>query len=830
MIASQLLCRILIAALVCAPVLVSAAEEPDQPGCAVPTRGHLMPMLAAATAAPMPSLRPPGLLKRSDDVKFQADNSSTDFVTNQSILTGHVDVHMGDRELQADQLTHDNDSSNMNAEGHVRFSNPIVMVQGDTGYYGEEGALFNHAQFQFQKEPGYGSADQFAWAPNNVITVRNVIYTSCPPPHADWRIRARELRLDTAAGEGVGRNARLEVEGIPILYLPWISFPLSDARKSGFLFPEFSTSTPNGVTVATPWYWNIAPSQDATFTPTIYALRGVDLGAQYRFLSATNAGTISGNFLPDDQRQREADRSYVRLLDRWNLPVNTRVDLNYENVSDTQYFEDFSQGTESTSTPFLPRSVSISHRDEIWNLRAQLRGYQTLDTVNLIEYQRPYLELPRVTAAGLWSPEVLPRLNFSFDSEVVNFTRSCGFPPAPATSNPSDPIAAPPPISCPDFTSAEFPLSAAVSGWRLNARPQVALDVSGPGYFFRPSAALDLTRYQLHDAQYQLGDAPYQFRSASDFNVAPQRTLPIVDIDTGLQFERMTGANDGRSMTFEPRLMYVYIPYRDQNHLPVFDTDTPDLNTIELFRPNRFVGIDRIGDSNSLTVGATTQWFDNASGTRYLSATLAQAFYLQPPQVTAPDETLPPRTTSSMIAEINLTAYRHWNIQADVASSPTVSRIEQAEVMTQYLANNKQVINIGYLYRSGVLQQVDGSVAYPVSRHWDVYARAVYSLRSAPAVTTTLPSSGTVVIVTPPVHPGSIEDFAGFQYRGSCWSVRAVAQHSISTRTGQSDTGVSFQVELTGLSNVGNGVGTGSGVSTFLEQSIRGYSASANKP
>ena len=101
-------------------------------------------------------------------------------------------------------------------------------------------------------------------SPNNIITVRNVIYTSCPPPHADWRIRARELRLDTAAGEGVGRGARLEVEGIPILYLPWISFPLSDARKSGFLFPEFSTSTPNGAMVATPWYWNIAPNQDAT--------------------------------------------------------------------------------------------------------------------------------------------------------------------------------------------------------------------------------------------------------------------------------------------------------------------------------------------------------------------------------------------------------------------------------------------------------------------------------------------------------------------------------------------------------------------------------------
>jgi LPS-assembly protein len=532
----------------------------------------------------------------------------------------------------------------------------------------------------------------------------------------------------------------------------------------------------------------------------------VDLGAQYRFLTESNSGTLNGNLLPDDQRQGEQDRSYVRVLERSKLIANTRVDVNFENVSDTQYFEDFTQGTEATSTPFLPRSLVIAHRDDIWNLRAQLLSFQTLDTVNLIEYQRPYIELPRVTASGLWSPKPLPLLNLSFDSEIVNFTRSCdpiqlpppGPPPPPGTP-------APPKTPCSNITNSGFPLSAAVDGWRLDARPQIGLDVSGDGYFFRPSVAWDLTQYELHNA--------------NGGDTSPERSLPIVDVDTGLQFERMTGSSEGRSMTFEPHLMYVYIPYRNQNQLPVFDTATPDLNTIELFRPNRFVGIDRIGDSNSITAGATTQWFQNVSGTRYLSATLAEAFYLQPPLVTAPDETVQPTSTSSTIAEINLTAYRHWNLQADVASSPTLSRIELAEVMTQYLATNKQVINVGYLYRYGVLQQVDGSAAWPVSVHWDIYARAVYSLFSSPGSNT-----------TPAVHPGSIEDFAGFQFRGSCWSIRAIAQHSISTRTGKSDTGVSFQIELTGLSNVGNGVGTGSGVNTFLEQSIRGYSASANKP
>ena len=275
--------------------------------------------------------------------------------------------------------------------------------------------------------------------------------------------------------------------------------------------------------------------------------------------------------------------------------------------------------------------------------------------------------------------------------------------------------------------------------------------------------------------------------------------------------------------------MYVYIPYRNQSRLPVFDSATPDLNTIELFRPNRFVGIDRIGDSNSLTMGATTQWFDNASGARYLSATLgagllsaaaagdrarsdaATPHHLEPDCRDQPDRlpALEPagRRGLQPIAQSRRTGRGH----AAVPGEQQVRRQHRLPVSLRCSAAGRWL---------------GGLAGQP---HWDIYARAVYSLYSAAGprrhrarIHAGVPSG------TAAARPGSIEDFVGFQYRGYCWSIRAVAQHSISTRTGQTDTGVSLQVELTGLSNVGNGgVGTGSGVSTFLEQSIRGYSSSA---
>jgi LPS-assembly protein len=777
--------------------------------CGISWDGSGAPLLAAASppGGGHGGLRNAGITALGTDITSTSDQLTTN-ADGQTELTGNVDVHVGEREIQADKLIYDRINNSLNVSGQVRFRDPTVLVQGDTGRYGDDGALFNHAQFQLLPQSGHGSADQITMSPSDVITLHNVIYTSCPQQRATWQIRARELRLDTAAGVGVGRGAIVDVHDIPIAYLPWISFPLNDARKSGFLFPEISTSSRNGAMLAIPWYWNIATNQDATLVPTYYSSRGLDMGVQYRFLSDWNRGSIDASYLPDDRAygtelrdEGEVDpgsnRSYLRLLDRMQLPGNTRIDTSVESVSDTEYLEDFSQGSQSTSTPFLARSVAIGHRDDIWNLRGELLDFQTLD-ITLPDENRPYIQLPRLSAAGTWSPQRWPLLVTGIDTELVNFTRSIGSTCSCADAACSGCLTTPCALPSTAPNSTPWPC---VSGWRLDARPHVGLDISGPGYFLRPDVAWDLTQYSLRDA-----GTP---------DSSPQRSLPIVDIDTGLTFERLIGSGGARSMTLEPRLMYVYIPYRDQNSLPVFDTSTPDLNSIELFRPNRYVGVDRIGDANELTMGVTTQLFENSTGVRYLSATLGQSLYLTQPRVTLPDQTAPgsqttqpPHTTSSLIAEVNLTAYRHWNLQLDIASNPAVSSVEQAEVLVQYLASSKQVINVGYLFRDGVVQQVDASGAWPVSSHWDVYARAVYSL----------------------LDRAPIENFAGFQYRGSCWSIRAVAQSSVSTRTGERDTGVSLQLELTGLSNVGNGIGTGSGVSTFLEQSIRGYSAAAPRP
>lgn len=764
---------------------------------ATPCRFSLAPdMLLAANAPPT---RAPG--KSVQQIKRPSSFRITGPITTSSdrlqtgsngvvYLSGNVDVHMGDRELRADQMTYDQRNNAITVSGKVHYDDPNVRLQGTSGHYGDEGAQFSDAQFQFLKIPGHGSANDISMNPNNVVTLRRVFYTSCPPGprRADWDLRARELRLDTDAGRGVGKGARVDFEGIPILYVPYISFPLSTQRQSGFLFPQLGSSSRDGIITGVPWYWNIAPNEDATFTPTEYTTRGLNMGVQYRFLTPDTNGSLDADYLPHDSSYG-AERNYLRLIDRLELPANTRVQTDLQSVSDTEYFEDFSLGAQSTSTAFLPRDLAISHRDEIWDLRVEGLGFQTIDETLPID-ERPYVQMPRLSAAALWSPTAWPDLRLGFNGEAVNFSRT-------ACMLESCLLAA-------SSSLINFPLGVGVSGWRLDAQPTAGLDISGPGYFFRPNATWEFTEYLLRDVQSGDGALAPEMADPSVLDggtsLSRSRNLPIVTVDSGLMLERAAASSGVSAVTLEPRLMYTYIPYRNQSDLPLFDTSTPDPNLIELFRPNRYVGLDRIGDANAVTLGLTSEMFAS-SGTRYLSATLGQSLYLQPPQVSLPGETLG-RYTSDPIGEINLTAYRNWNLMMDAAANQMVTRIEQAEVELQYRASGEQVANINYQYRYGQYQQIDTSTAWPLGHRWDLYARSVYSL----------------------LDRAPIEDFVGFQYRGNCWGVRAVWQSSVTLRNGERDSGFMLQVELTGLSNVG------SQVTTFLEQTIRGYSPVTGRP
>src|SRR3989440_556580 len=666
---------------------------------------------AAAGAAPEPKpLRGEGNISLdSDQATLGADNSMT--------LEGNVVVRQGRREIRANEVHYNPQDRSLSAPGHLDYSDPLVHVSGAGGSYSAAaGADFRSAEFALRQRAARGAAQEMNLTPQGVIRLRNVMFTTCPARDSSWQLKADSITLDTRHQVGTGRDARVDFMGVPLVYLPWVSFPLSSERKSGFLFPCIGNTSYSGLQLSVPYYWNIAPNADFTFQPVEYSRSGPDLGGDLRVLTHNQRGEVDWNYLPYDG-PFHGSRSRVRLSDVAELPDDFRLSVKAENVSDPFYFEDFSQGPEGTSTAFIERRATLSYRSDHWRVEGEAQQYQTID-YTLAVNDRPYARVPHIAVSADYGLGPAGLLRYGFDSELVDFQR-----PAGATG---------------------------VTGWRADVMPRASPELTRPGYFLRPPPASRATGYQLDNP------APGEPRS-------PSRTLPIASIDTGLLFERDTGSRNQRKLTLEPRIQYLEVPYRKQEQLPLFDTALPDLNPVELVRSNRYLRADRVSDAKQVSAGVTTRLLDAHSGRQFLAATFGQSYYFENPRVILPGEAATSGKRSDFVAQFALTAFQDWSADAGVQWDPQNERSERTTVNLQYKAASDAVLNLAYRYKRFVLvqqlvqgvahpvqqgfDQVEFSAAWPIRRRWNVFTRDVYSLRDH----------------TP------LERFAGFEYRACCW-------------------------------------------------------------
>ena len=753
----------------------------------------------------------------SDDAVLDADGNA--------VLNGRVKVRQDARSVTSDSVTYDQKTGRVAVKGGVDFSDPKLRISSIAGRYDIDGAAnFDQANFQLMDRNGRGFAKDIDVLPDGKVKLDQVRYTSCPVGNEDWMLQASSINLDTKLQEGVARHVTMRFKDVPILYTPYISFPLGDERKNGLLFPSFGHSGSNGYELEVPYYFNLAPNYDLTLTPGLLSARGVQLAEQFRFLTANSHGQVDATFLPNDSQVR-SDRSYFRFTDITDFKRGLRFDTDIANVSDSSYFENFAVGSDQTSVTFLERRADFLYYDDAWRIRGELQNFQTIDTTVPTTCrgsvalppafcdERPYSRVPRIQANALW-PILDSGIELSLDSEAVNFLREVG-----------------------------------PTGVRLNVAPELHWSIRGPGYFFEPAVGYDFTQYDLKNAAAIGIGAPS----------TPTRTLPHARVDAGLVFARDAGLHGQRTQTLEPRVVYSYVPYRNQGDLPIFDTGLPDLNLTELFRTNRYVGEDRIGDANQVALALTTRLFDTVSGTQYLSATVGQIRYFSIPRVGLPETAslqasgqtlvtipgvnplalpgqalvnsrgqilmafpgqyvsgLPSQTfatlgsgqavelfpASDIVADVSVTAYKHFSFNFDYLWNPYTSQTDKSEVSLQYRPDPTRVVNLGYRFQQNVLtqgvilKQWDGSFAWPIAAHWNTVGRWVYSLQDRK----------------------TIEQVAGFEYKSCCYRIQVVQRRYISNRNGGLDTSFALQLELTGLSSVGKRA------DTFLEQSIRGYS------
>src|SRR5690606_25022775 len=414
-----------------------------------------------------------------------------------------------------------------------------------------------------------------------------------------WELRAHRIDVDTDEGTGVARSATLRIGKVPVLYVPWLAFPIDDRRRTGLLYPNIGLSSRNGFDYAQPVYFNLAPNYDLTLEPRWMSRRGLQLGTEFRYLYRGGRGTLDLQLLPSDdltwrerereivdvpigENRREDDRGMFRYsgYHRFNRNWNARARVYW--LSDPRWIEDASSSVEGASVSSLRSTVGLHGRGRYWN--ALIEGdYRHLADYTIAESRLPYNRLPRAYFG--WEQPFGRWLVAGLDTEAARFTHIANETLADGSQT-------------------------RPGGSRLLAMPWVSMPVDGASWFVRPTLAFRHVQYRLDDA---LARNLAPASGAPDDS--PSASPPIASLDAGLFFDRNTRFRGGEYLhTLEPRVFYLNAPYRDQDHMPRFDTRPMTFSWGQLFRDNRYSGGDRQGDANQLTTALTTRLIRESDG------------------------------------------------------------------------------------------------------------------------------------------------------------------------------------------------------------------------
>ena len=623
----------------------------------------------------------------ADDVQAQGE----DLVE----LNGNAQVQQGRQTIVADNLKYYRQSERVVATGGVE----MISEKGD--YLASDsidvfaptqiGTLKN-TQFKLSKgltsEDGVdtakiesrGSAEVVNLEGEGVVRLEGAKYTTCPEGNDSVIVAARELELDRIGGVGRARGATVRFKGVPLFYAPYISFPLNDQRKTGFLTPGYGSDEESGNIIEIPWYWNIAKNQDATITPRYYTDRGLQVAAEYRHRSQNSSTFIYGEVLPDDELFGD-DRDMISIQHSQQFTPNLSGVINYNDVSDIDYFTDLRNEVRYFSATYVPRDVQLNYSHQYFDLRVRANEYQLIDD--------------RITSAPY---ERVPSIYMS-------------------TSLPEGPYGLKYGLTA---TFNEFSSDTRIEGSRFAASPYVELPMETIWGYVKP-------RVSVHHRSYSLD---------SDINSDPSYTVPIFSVDSGIYLERNSSwFGDSALQTLEPRLFYVYAPEEDQSDVPLFDTSEISLNNFgSIFRESRFYGEDRIGDTNQATFGLTSRIIDNESGDERLKLSVGQLYIIDDYEQGLRGNSTIESGLGDLLLELQTRSKGAWSTKTFIQYSHELDdSLRTALFSVGYAPRDdaRKNLSVGYYFREGGdndIEQLIFNANWPLADRWQVFGSGRYSL------------------------------------------------------------------------------------------------------
>ncbi|MEW5770736.1 MAG: LPS-assembly protein LptD [Pseudomonadota bacterium] len=731
-----------------------------------PTTGLSAPLASGA------SLKGPTFLE-ADQVQGIVDREVE--------ASGKVVIHNLRERVEAEWLRYDQVRDEVQAKGGVSFAHDRDRLQGSALQLKLSARLgtISDVRYELQGEarvPGgmpdvaRGEAKTVHFQGPDRYQLDEASYTTCPLDKQDWVLKTDELKLDYASSLGTARQVRVEYLDTPILYVPWMDFSLDDRRKSGFLAPSYGASSERGLELSAPWYWNIAPNRDATLMPRFMSRRGIQLGGEYRYLDAAYQGEAGLEYLPSDSVTGR-DRSLGLWRHRQRFSPRWSASLDLLGVSDDRYFVDLANQINQTSLVNLPRQAQIDYDAGWFKARGLAQGFQTLQDPAAPIFE-PYRRLPQLTfLAG--RPELAGRrLPWELGGEFVWFERG---------------------------------RDDGVQGRRLHLNPSLSLPLRTPYATVTPKLGWLFTRYDLDDGTLSLRDTrdPALTPLPAGGFANTTRSMPLFSLDSSLVLERDDNYfGRGFIQTLEPRLYYLYIPYRDQDRIPIFDTGIADLSMDQLFGENQYVGVDRINNANQLTMAVTSRFLERENGKERLAVTLGQRYYFVDQKVTFPGQVARGSNSTDLLALVSGQVNDKLRLATGMQFNTDDGKLAKANLGGSWRDGPGKVLNADYRftskrYATTALNQIDLSAQWPLGPKWYGVGRLNYSIED-----------GRVV-----------EGLAGFEYNAGCWSLRGVVQRLATLQNTESNA-FFLQLELRGLTKLGPNP------LDILKRSISGYAKS----
>jgi LPS-assembly protein len=678
-------------------------------------------------------------------------------------IEGGAELRKGDLVIRADRLQYNQPTDEAKALGQVHINRAGNVYEGpalELRVDAFEG-FFSQPSYQFLRNRAHGQAERIDFLDDQRAVIHNASFTTCKrEPVADWLpdwvLKATRLGIDNEEETGTAEGALLSFKGVPLLPIPYLSFPLSDKRKSGFLPPTVGLDNVNGTEFAQPYYWDIAPNRDATLTPTLMTKRGVNLGGEFRYLESDYAGTLRADWMPRDSLR---DRSrwgfnanhYTRIKSDWT-DDGVALNLSLNRVSDDNYWRDFTRTNGSLTQRLLANDASLAWRNGDFSSSLRALKWQTLQDVSA-PIVPPYDRMPQL--ATRYVRNDLYGMQLSMDADYTRF-------------------------------ESDSSLTGQPNAQRAFSRLQISRPWQSAAGFVTPKLQLHLSRYAF-DAPLANGETQHE------------RTVPSFSVDSGLVFDRDTELF-GRALrqTLEPRAFYVNTPYYDQSMLPNYDSGANDFNLSTIYSENAYVGNDRISDSNLLTFGVTSRYLNPDTGAEVARVGVAQRLRFRDRNVTLPGEVATSDRFSDLLFGASIRWDPRWSFDGTVQFNPDVGRSVRSTLSGRYSPGSFRTIGLAYRYQRELSEQIDLGWQWPLNDLWGDRAKTLGAGQGEGAG-----RWYSVGRLNYSMNERKLVDSVlGVEYDAGCWLGRLVWER-LQTSTVTATQRIMFQLEFVGFSRLG---------------------------